>query len=223
MNPLIIFGVQSYVFRKIMLIQVPEYSLFLLSGLLPWIFFSQTVEMCVSLYLVSGRLLKAFPVHPLVYLASQILDNGINFLAAFSVLLIPKWVFGSSQWSLQAFLVLPIAVILLVIGTFFAAWIMAVVQVFFRDTRFLVSFALSILFFLTPVFYPTSQVPPQYRWIVQINPVHYLISPFRATIYQFDWNQVLVTCQHALAVDILLGVVAVTLWRKKRNALFFYL
>ena len=47
LNPIILYSVQSVVFRKILKIELPDYSLFLLGGLLPWIFITSTLEMSI--------------------------------------------------------------------------------------------------------------------------------------------------------------------------------
>ena len=47
LNPIILYSVQSIVFRKILKIDVPDYSLFLMGGLLPWIFITNTLEMSI--------------------------------------------------------------------------------------------------------------------------------------------------------------------------------
>src|ERR1035437_5970491 len=60
LNPLILYGVQSLVFMKFLKLQVPNYTLFLLSGLLPWVFIVQSVEMCTSLIVINGKLFKSF-------------------------------------------------------------------------------------------------------------------------------------------------------------------
>src|SRR5258708_5886389 len=94
-NPLLMFWVQSQIFIKVMKISLTNYPLFLLSGLLPWLFMTQSLEMSATIFNQMGSALKAFPVHPFVFLAAQLIDNFINFIAAFLVLLIPIVLFSS--------------------------------------------------------------------------------------------------------------------------------
>ena len=58
LNPLMMFGVQSLVFKTFMKIQVPDYHLFLLGGLLPWIFFSSTIQMGTPIFVTQSHLLR---------------------------------------------------------------------------------------------------------------------------------------------------------------------
>src|SRR5271154_4561101 len=73
LNPLIMFGVQSMIFRHVLKIQISNYFLFLLSGLLPWIFITQSMDMCTSLFQANGGVLKSFHLNPLVLLTAQLI------------------------------------------------------------------------------------------------------------------------------------------------------
>ena len=105
LNPLMMFGVQSLVFKTFMRIQVPDYNLFLLGGLLPWIFFSSTIQMTTPLFVTQSYLLRSFKINPMVILTSQVIDNFINFIASFLLILLPFYI--SSDRSLSALLLLP--------------------------------------------------------------------------------------------------------------------
>ncbi|TKF92860.1 ABC transporter permease, partial [Vibrio sp. F13] len=61
---------------------------------------------------------------------------------------------------------------------------LAMLNVFVRDTAFLVGFGLRILFYITPIIYSIERVPENYRWLVNINPLAQLIDLFnRALVY----------------------------------------
>ncbi len=221
LNPLIVYGVQSQVFSRVLKINVPDYYLFLLAGLLPWLFIVQTLEMGTPVFLNYQSLLKAFPVNPLVYLMAQVLDNFINFMAAFFCLLLPLSFFYSV--SIYGILLLPLALFLLAVGVTGVVWLVATAQVFFRDTRFLVSFAMSVSFFLTPVFYPIDFVPAHLRWLVQINPFYIFIAPFRACLYDFHALKFFVCAgQAAVFASLLIGC-AYGYWCWKKNEVYLYL
>jgi ABC-type polysaccharide/polyol phosphate export permease len=221
LNPLIMFGAQSYVFSKILKLQVPEYSKFLLSGLLPWIFISQSLDMCTSLFVVSGRLLKSFPLHPLVFLFGQLLDNLINFVAAFLLILIPVAIWAPGK--ITGLWLLPIPLALLMVGTLSLTWILATCHVFFRDTRFVVSFAMSVLFFLTPVFYPLEFIPEGFRPWVGVNPIYRLIAPFQVAIYDYQFDRLARALGGSALVAFGALGLALALWSRKRNDVYLKL
>jgi ABC-type polysaccharide/polyol phosphate export permease len=217
-NPLMMFGVQSLVFKTFLRLQVNNYSLFLLSGLLPWIFVTSSLEMCTGSILGSGYLLKAFQLPPLVYLFAQLFDNVINFMAAFLLILAP---FLVTHGVSVAILLLPVALLLLLGGVIGMTWLLATMQVFFRDTRFVLTFVLSITFFLTPIFYPETYIPEKYRWVAHFNPIYQLIRPFRYVIYQADKGEMLSAFLHSALVASLALMVASFVWRRKKNEIFF--
>jgi ABC-type polysaccharide/polyol phosphate export permease len=177
--------------------------------------------MCAGLFESSARLLKSYPVHPLVYLLAQLLDNFINFIAAFILLLIPVWLADPSR--AFGLLLLPAAMVVMIAGVFGMTWLLAIGQVFLRDTRFVLGFFFSISYFLTPVFYPVEFVPAKMRWMVTVNPFYHLIDPFRAALYDPSGRGFLRSLSHAMIVaGLFLGLAYLT-WRRKRNVMYLYL
>src|SRR5665647_1643549 len=69
LNPLLMFGVQSLVFKRFLGLQIPDYYLFLLGGLLPWIFMSSTIQMGTPIFVTQAQLLRSFKINPMVLLA----------------------------------------------------------------------------------------------------------------------------------------------------------
>lgn len=59
---------------------------------------------------------------------------------------------------------------------------LAILNVFIRDTAFLISFSLRIFFYITPIIYPKSRVPEAYQWVVSLNPFTYLIDMFNVSL-----------------------------------------
>lgn len=220
LSPMITFGVQGLVFSYFLKIDVDSYLLFLVSGLIPWIFVSQTLEMSTPVFVVSGDLMKSFSVSPLVYLSAQVLDNLINFIVGFIlVLLFMGFWLGGLGWHL---LFLPLPILILSAGVFALSWIFATLQVFFRDTRFLIRFLMHIGFFLTPVFYPRQFIPQGLDWIASLNPFFHLIYPFQILIYNFNGTAFVQALGIAALTSVLLNAFAVTLWDRSRNMVYFY-
>jgi lipopolysaccharide transport system permease protein len=221
LNPIIMYTAQSFVFRKFLKIDVPNYSIFLLSGLLPWIFITMTLDMVTPILDFSGELLKSFKINPAVLVFSQVLDNFINFLFSFFIILIPFWVF-TGEFSI-GIIFLPLSLFFLLLGVISSCWVMAFLQVFYKDVRFVISFLTSILFFLTPIFYPVEYIPENYRILVHINPIYALIAPFRESIYSYDSHSMSIALLKSFIVSLLSFVLALYLWKKKRNEFYYAL
>jgi ABC-type polysaccharide/polyol phosphate export permease len=221
LSPLISYSVQCYVFRTVLRMQVQKYPVFLLSGLLPWIFISQSIDMCTSIFVQSGGILKSYPVNPLVYLVAQLLDNAFNFFAAFFLIL--AFVLAASPFDWSRLALLPIAMLPLFLATFGMTWLFATFHVFFRDTKFILSLVISTAFFITPVFYPVEYVPAQYRWIVDWNPLNYLIVPFRAAVLESPGSSFPLAILQAGLVAAGFTALAAFYWHRKRNLVYLYI
>ncbi len=221
LNPVVMFGVQSLIFQHILQIPVTNYFVFLLSGLLPWIFIVQSMDMCTSIFVTNSQVLKSFQFRPLVLLFAQLLDNFINFVAAFVIVFTALALHQGVAW--KGLLFAPLALAVLAIGTTALCWLLATMQVFLRDTRFVVQFGTSIMFFLTPIFYPREMVPAGFRWMADFNPLYRLIEPFRIAVYDFRWeNFQRSLVQGAIVATVLLASSAFV-WRSRRSAMYVQL
>jgi lipopolysaccharide transport system permease protein len=214
LNPLLLFGVQALVFKKFLNLQVPNYYLFLLSGLLPWIFFSQTIQMVTPIFVTQAQLLRSFKINPLVIFSSQVVDNFVNFLISFLLLLLPFYLSTSSD--LVPLLLLPLAFIPLFLGTLGLGLVLATLNVFFRDTNFVMGFIFNLLFFLTPIFYPADFVPEHLRWIITFNPALYLLDPFRHLLYQ-GVEDFFISWIKGLGVGVGFVALSLRVWKRKIN------
>jgi len=219
--PLMMYGAQAFVFHLILKIQIENYLLFLLSGLLPWIFLTQSIDMNTSMIVNNARLLKSFPIHPFVPVLAQVLDNLINFIVVFTLIFIPIS-FYTNGFHMQLFL-LPIPVLCLLISSAAISFMLSISQVFFYDTRYLVSFVLSFLFYLTPVFYSIEFIPQEYRDYLYLNPFYILISPFQKMMLNHSTSEVLFSLFTALAITVFLVLFSFYFWWRNKQKLYFRL
>lgn len=220
LNPLITFSVQAVAFGHFLKVDVDNYLLFLVSGLLPWMFIAQTLEMSAGVFVNAGGLIKSVPVSPLVFLLAQVLDNLVNFIAAFILLLAIGVAFeGGAGWHLG---LIGLSSIPLVVGVFAMSQWLATAQVFFRDTRFIVSFALQACFFLTPIFYPREMVPEAFRWLIEINPFFRLISPFQILIHNFDLLAFVQSLAWSALTAGVLMALAMFNWERRKHLVYHY-
>jgi lipopolysaccharide transport system permease protein len=106
----------------------------------------------------------------------------IHFLLELPVLLLFLGLSGSRPSS--ALLALPLVIVLQFALTLGLAYLVAACQVTFRDTQYLLSVSLLLLFYLTPVFYDGSAVPASYQPFYRLNPMVHLIEGYRAILLQ---------------------------------------
>lgn len=218
-SPILMYLIQSLVFKKFLKLEVPDYALFLLGGLLPWIFITNSLVMTTPIFTTQNELLKSFRISPFVLLLSQVFDNFFNFIFAFLFLLIPL-VFWRNNAD-AGLLFLPLAMIQLLVGTIGFVSLFSIMQVFYKDVRFVLPFMTNILFFLTPIFYPIEIVPVHLQPYITLNPLYLMIDPFRACIYFFDINHFWPVFLKGLSVSLTFAGLSYFYWRMKKNE--FYL
>lgn len=221
LNPIILYSVQSIVFRKILKIDVPDYALFLMGGLLPWIFITNTMEMSIPYLFASHNLLKGFKVNAFLLILCQVCDNFFNFIVAFLLVLIP--VSMNSVDSGTAYHLLPLPIIVLFIAIASVSSMASLMNVFYRDTRFILSFILNIMYFITPIFYPVEFVPTEYRWVIDINPLFYLVEAFRSAVYNYHPLVFWPALGKATLVSLGFALASYLYWRKRKNDLYYYI
>jgi lipopolysaccharide transport system permease protein len=220
-NPILMFSVQALVFKHILRIDMERYYIFLLGGLLPWIFISSTLNMTCNAFITNREILLSFQVNPLAILASKVLDNFINFISPFLILLFI--LFWQNEFNIIGLTLLPFLMLLLLIGTFLISLFFATLQVYFRDAQFILSFALSILFFLTPIFYPAEMVPENLQWLVTINPIYALIRPFQIALYEGNLSLMGEAIIRSILFNLSIFITCIWFWRNKRNELYLYM
>jgi lipopolysaccharide transport system permease protein len=181
LNPVLFMGIYALVFGVFLKANVPNYPLFLLAGLIPWYWVtgavSQSVTSIVDNATYVGKTLMPTELLVLVPVAS----NGLNFLITMA-LLFPVAI-ALHVNVLWAFLFLPLLIAIelcLVLGV---SLLVSTFNVFYRDLQQLVGYVLLAVFFLTPIFYAKSSIPPKIQFIVKYNPIAALMSGYQDTFY----------------------------------------
>jgi lipopolysaccharide transport system permease protein len=105
-------------------------------------------------------------------------SHFIHFLLALPILFV-FLVWGGIGLT-SALIALPLVVAIQFILTLSLAYFTATFYVTFRDTQHLLGVLLNLLFFLTPIFYKSSDLPPQYQTFHRLNPMVHLIESYRA-------------------------------------------
>ncbi|MET4023750.1 ABC transporter permease [Bradyrhizobium sp. S3.2.12] len=189
LNPLSQIVILTFLFRSIVNLNVPHYASFVFVGVLAWTWFSGAITTAAFAITSNPDLVRrpGFPVIvlPLITVAS----NGIHFLLALPVMLIVILLdggrFGASLVALPAIMAAQFAF------TAGLAYVVAAVHVRFRDTQHLVTIATMLAFYLTPVFYSSSLVPEQYRFLHHANPMAVLLNAYRGVLMDDIWPSAL--------------------------------
>lgn len=105
--------------------------------------------------------------------------------------------------------------------TFFLSFLLAIVNVFMRDTQFIVQFAVNLAYFVTPIFYPKELIPEKYQWLIDYNPLYICIRPFQSIFWKYNSNTYVTDMLSAIGVLIILIAACLLYWRRKKNEIYF--
>jgi lipopolysaccharide transport system permease protein len=156
-----------------------EYILVLLSGLLPWQLFAESVAAATGAISSNVSLVTKilFPIEilPVVKVVSATV-TGLISLLVFVVVLIPLHHLG---WS--AFL-LPFLLTAQLLFTIGLAWALSAFNVAVRDTSQVLPFALTLGMFLSPVVYTSATVPHPLAMLFAYNPMAYFLEGYRSIL-----------------------------------------
>ncbi len=163
------------------------YPVFAYAGLLAWTFFANAITNSGNSLVGNANLITKvyFPrmLIPGAAVAAGLVDFAIAFLIL--VALMVYYSIGVT-WSILMFPLLVVLTTLLALGT--GMWLSAL-NVKYRDVRFALPFLVQLWMFLSPVIYPASFLPAQYRWLLWLNPMAGIIEGYRSALFgrPFDW------------------------------------
>ena len=153
------------------------YPIFAYCGLLPWQFFANALTQSSNSLVASQGLITKVYFPRLIIPISTVLGGLVDFAISFVVLLGMMAYYGiAPSW---AALTLPLF-LLLAIATALAAglWLSAL-NVQYRDVRYTITFLVQFWLFATPIVYPSSLVPEQWRLLYGLNPMAGVVEGFR--------------------------------------------
>jgi ABC-2 type transport system permease protein len=112
-------------------------------------------------------------------------------------------------------LFLPVAILIAALFTLGMGLLLSPLAVFFTDVIEMVGVTLSLLMYLTPIFYPMAIVPDRFRFVVRFNPVRSILEVFRDPIY---FGTIPPLTHLAVAVGFALVALALGAWAFRRNS-----
>jgi ABC-type polysaccharide/polyol phosphate export permease len=181
------------------------YPLWLMCGLLPWLYFSRVVNGGLNSMVTSAGLIKKV-YFPRMHLPFSVTASvGFTWLIEMSVLVVALQLFGG--WPI---IWLPVVLLVMILLALFSAGVgmtLAILNVHFRDTQHFTTIVLQMWMYLTPIIYPISLVERAAEsvgewalFVYRLNPMERFVTVFRNLMYDNRWP----------ALDDTLYVVVVT-------------
>ncbi len=211
-NPLLQLVVFTMVFSVIMKAGYEQYYLFLFVALVPWMFFSASVQDGASSILREKDMIKKIYFPREVMPIAAVTSGFVNMVLTFSVIFIVLVVSGRGI-NMVAILCLPIVMVVQYILCLGIALIVSALTVYFRDLQYILGIVTMALQYLTPVMYGPDMVPQQFRVLFNLNPMTPVITIYRDILY---WKVIpdMSTLLYALGLGVFFVVFGYLLFGK---------
>ncbi len=183
LTPLVTMLIFSILFGRVAKIPTDgiAYPIFSYAGLLPWLFFAQSLQRAtLSMVAERGLLTKIYFPRLIVPMAAT-LAPLVDMLIASSILF-AMMIYYSVAPTLHSVYLLPLCVLwawLTAVGV--GTWLSAL-NVYFRDVGQLIPFFVQVWMYASPVVYPASLISPELQWLYALNPMAGVIEGFRAAL-----------------------------------------
>jgi lipopolysaccharide transport system permease protein len=211
LEPLLLMLLFTAVFSLVLRIQVEKYPVFVLSGILPWTFFSTSLSYSAGSIAENASLIKKiyFPreIIPLTVIISRL----VNFLLSLGLLFIFLIAFKIKFTYSLAYL--PLVLIIQLIFIVGLSLFFSSLNTFYHDVSFILQFILFGWFYITPIFYPVTMVPAKYLFLYMLNPMATIVHSYRNILLSGippDFNHLLI----AFLISILCLIIGTYTFRR---------
>ena len=183
LDPLVMAGIYWFVFTQVFHRGVGNepYIVFLLSALLPWMWFNGAVSDSTRAYIREAKLIRSTKIPRTIWVARLVLSKGIEFIASLPVLAIFAIFAGATlNWEAVYFL---LAIVMQAVLTLGVGLIVAPLVIFFRDLERATKLALRFLFYASPIIYGVTDLPKSLHLLASFNPLTGILSMYRAAFF----------------------------------------
>lgn len=218
LNPLSMIVVYTVIFSQIMRARLPgvedglAYSVYLCAGLLTWGLFAEITTRSQTMFLENANLLKKLSFPRICLPVITLLNAGINFAIILGLFF--GFLLVSGRLPGMALLAL---IPLLIVQVIFAAglgMLLGMLNVFFRDVGQMFGICLQFWFWLTPIVYPLSILPPGIQHIISFNPMTALMTSYQNVFLYNQWPH-WPALLPLLIIGLLLCAMALRLFRQR--------
>lgn len=220
-NPVFMLTIYTFVFSVVFKARwnegsdsKTEFALVLFAGLIVFNFVAECINRSPNLILANINYVKKV-IFPLEVL--PVVSLGVAFFHTIISLIV--WLFAYIIFfgvPHSTFLLLPLVILPLLFFTLGLSWILSSLGVYIRDVSQFVSMAMTVLMFLSPIFYPITAIPERYRFFIQLNPISPAIEQVRQVLFWGQLPDLGIWLVYFLA-SILVSILGFTWFQKTRK------
>ncbi|NOV00278.1 ABC transporter permease [Paenibacillus planticolens] len=191
-QPALMIGIYWFVFsigfKSVPIDNIP-FIIWLVSGIIPWFYFSecflQSTNSIISNSFLVKKIVFRVSILPITSIMSSLFVHLFFIIILFVLLIAYK--IPITLYFLQIFYYL-FSLMLLILGL---SWITSSIVIFLKDISQIVAMSLQVLFWITPVFWSFSIVPEKFHILFKLNPLYYIVEGYRNCFiyHQWFWEQ----------------------------------
>jgi ABC-2 type transport system permease protein len=209
LDPLVMSGIYWFVFTQVFDRTAGEkpYIVFLISALLPWVWFNSSVSDFTRAFNKDARLVRSTAIPRSIWVNRIVLSKGIEFVFSLPVLVFFA-ILGGAQvgWGLLLF---PLAMLLQVVLLVGLGLLVAPLCVLYSDLERTTALILRALFYASPIIYGVVDLPPGFEQLAAFNPLSGIFTLYRAGFFPDQWDGFAVLVSAIMSVGFLaLGIFA---------------
>lgn len=176
-NPLSHALIYFFAFKIMMRLNVENYALFLIAGVFPWQWMTNTVASSPKMFL-GNNLIKKLNFPKIIIPLATVLNHLIHFLLSVPVIVLFLFAHGDAP-SLSWLVIGPLLIIIQLMMSLGVCLVVSSLNLFLRDIERLVNILMHFAFYLTPILYPVDTIPDGYKPFLLLHPFAPLFLSWR--------------------------------------------
>ncbi len=209
LDPLVMSAIYWFVFTQVFRRSVGEepYIVFLITALLPWVWFNAAVTDFTRAFNKDARLVRSTAIPRTIWVNRIVLSKGVEFLFSLPVLVMFALIAGAGVgWGLLLF---PLAVILQTMLLVGLGLLIAPLCVLFGDLERTTRLILRALFYASPIIYGVADLPGIFPQLAAFNPLSGIFTLYRMGFFPDQWDTLSVVVAAAMSIAFLVAGVLV--------------
>lgn len=181
LNPLLVMMVLVIVFSNMFRFEIANYPAYLIIGQTMFSYMTEATNQSIFSITGNAELLKKVYVPKYVFTLSKVTSSLVNLLFSLGAMFV-VFIITRVQFSFYMLLI-PVVLVELYLFCLGLSMFLAQLSVFFRDIQYIYSVVTTAWLYLTPIFYPSEQLPENLQKLVRIvNPMYHYITQFRTLV-----------------------------------------